>query len=328
MPEGPSVKKFYTLAFPFVGQLVTKAGGSTKKIDLKDLNQRYFQDCMVHGKNLFLAFGSDLRTPGNDRACDDLEAGSSTQDPKLSTGSDMMLQEKEQEVSDLRKLRSQASRKDANAFDGQAKGKDALKWLRFHFGMFGSVRANEFARAKQANKKGDWNVPAARLVLSFDDGGFLAFYNTRMDWVSRPFTRPTCDILSATFHRGQALEALRRSKPVCFTLLDQRYFSGLGNIIKNEILFFAGVHPLTPGSFLDHKTLESILDHALRFTSEWLHNKLQGKGMHHQIYLKETCPLGHQVMKDTLGPPGALKRLTWWCPECQPEILPKHTVHP
>lgn len=39
---------------------------------------------------------------------------------------------------------------------------------------------------------------------------------------------PTCDILSEKFHRGQALEALSQAQPVCYTLLDQRYFSGLG----------------------------------------------------------------------------------------------------
>ena len=40
--------------------------------------------------------------------------------------------------------------------------------------------------------------------------------------------KPTSDILSAKFHRGQALEALGQAQPVCYTLLDQRHFSGLG----------------------------------------------------------------------------------------------------
>lgn len=40
--------------------------------------------------------------------------------------------------------------------------------------------------------------------------------------------QPTSDILSEKFHRGQALEALGQEQPVCYTLLDQRCFSGLG----------------------------------------------------------------------------------------------------
>lgn len=40
--------------------------------------------------------------------------------------------------------------------------------------------------------------------------------------------KPNSDILSEKFHRGQALEALTQEQPVCYTLLDQRFFSGLG----------------------------------------------------------------------------------------------------
>lgn len=67
-----------------------------------------------------------------------------------------------------------------------------------------------------------------RLVLHFENGGFLVFYNCQMQWCSSPVADPASDILSAEFHRGQALDALRAPSPVCYTLLDQRYFSGLG----------------------------------------------------------------------------------------------------
>ncbi|NXV70575.1 NEIL2 Endonuclease, partial [Atlantisia rogersi] len=160
-----------------------------------------------------------------------------------------------------------------------------------------------------------------RLVLHFERGGFLVFYNCRMQWCSSPRAGPASDILSAEFHRGQALDALHTPDPICYTLLDQRYFSGLGNIIKNEILYLARIHPLTRGSLLAVSDLEHLLDCAVQFSSDWLHSKLQGKRLHPQIYQKEQCPLGHAVMKGTLGPSGGFKRLTWWCPECQPEVL-------
>lgn len=69
-----------------------------------------------------------------------------------------------------------------------------------------------------------------RLVLYFESGGFLVFYNCRMHWCSSPVADPTSDILSAEFHRGRALDALCTSHPICYTLLDQRYFSGLGEL--------------------------------------------------------------------------------------------------
>ncbi|KAM9017657.1 endonuclease 8-like 2 isoform 3-T4 [Ara ararauna] len=224
-------------------------------------------------------------------------------------------------------------------------------WLRFHFGLFGSIRANEFSRANKANKRGDWKDPAPRLlqpeqiitngsrmflmrdltfsaiprlVLYFENGGFLVFYNCRMHWCSSPRADPASDILSVEFHRGQALDALRTPNPVCYTLLDQRYFSGLGNIIKNETLYLAKIHPLTQGTFLALLDLERLLDCAIQFSSDWLHDKLHGRKLRLQIYQKEQCPLGHAVMKETLGPSGGWKRLTWWCPQCQPAVLSDH----
>ncbi|KAJ7421279.1 hypothetical protein WISP_43518 [Willisornis vidua] len=279
MPEGPSVRKFQLLTSPFVGQVVVKVGGSSRKINVNYLNALRLQD---------------------------------SQDGELQ---------------ELQHSGSEAP----NATEGPG------NWLRFHFGLFGSVRANEFSRANQANKRGDWKDPVPRLILHFESGGFLAFYNCWMHWCSSPRADPASDILSMEFHRGQALEALHAPNPICYTLLDQRYFSGLGefhrivaeqemeegNIIKNEILYLAKIHPLTRGSLLALSDRQRLLDCAVQFSSDWLHLKLHGQGLHFHIYQREQCPLGHPVMKGAFGPPGGFKRLTWWCPQCQPEVLPR-----
>ncbi|XP_030051431.1 endonuclease 8-like 2 isoform X2 [Microcaecilia unicolor] len=314
MPEGPSVKKFSLLASPFVGQMVMEVGGSSKQINLKNLKELWFHDCQVHGKNLFLAFGFDEREIVMSRPHETEQEGRSLE-KVMDTGRDGIV---------LPQIKSQESKgpdadnllQDADC-TGPAVPEEPWRWLHFHFGLFGSVRANEFARAQRANKKGDWKDPSPRLVLHFDGGGFLAFYNCRMAWCSGPNTKPTYDILSVHFHRGQALEALCKPRLVCAILLDQRYFSGLGNIIKNEILYSSRIHPLSQGVLLPRKSAESLVDHALRFSSDWLHNKLQGQGLHYQVYMKEACPLGHQVLKESLGPRTGWKRLTWWCPDCQ-----------
>ncbi|KAF6095751.1 nei like DNA glycosylase 2 [Phyllostomus discolor] len=163
---------------------------------------------------------------------------------------------------------------------------------------------------------------SSSLVLHFGGGSFLAFYNCQMSWSSSPVIKPTSDILSAEFHRGQALEALGQAQPVCYTLLDQRYFSGLGNIIKNEALYRAGIHPLSLGSLLSPQQLEILVDHVVEFSADWLHGKFQGRQQHTQIYQKDQCPAGHQVMREAFGPPGGFQRLTWWCPQCQPRLSP------
>ncbi|XP_008917716.2 endonuclease 8-like 2 isoform X1 [Manacus vitellinus] len=315
MPEGPSVRKFQLLTSPFVGQVVAKVGGSSRKINVNDLNALRLQDSPVHGKNLYLAFVA-AESPSGPTAEETVlqkeaaaVAGSSVQEGQEQVCAP---HSQDEELQELQHSRSEAP----EAAEGPG------HWLRFHFGLFGSVRANEFSRANRANKRGDWRDPVPRLILHFESGGFLVFYNCRMHWCSSPRADPASDILSMEFHRGRALDALRAPNPISYTLLDQRYFSGLGNIIKNEILYLTKIHPLTQGSLLAPSDLERLLDCALQFSSDWLHHKLRGQGLHPQIYQREQCPLGHPVMKGTFGPLGAFKRLTWWCPQCQPEVLP------
>ncbi|NXG47800.1 NEIL2 Endonuclease, partial [Psilopogon haemacephalus] len=316
MPEGPSVRKFHLLTCPFVGRVVSKVGGSTRKINTNDLNALRLQDSQVHGKNLYLAFvaAEGPLAPAVEDTLLQTEAARGASPPCQGGQEQVCAPQTHPQDEDLQELQQSRS----EALDA---AEDESHWLRFHFGLFGSVRANEFSRANKANKRGDGKAPAPRLVLHFESGGFLAFYNCQMNWCSSPRADPASDILSGEFHRGQALDALHAPNPICYILLDQRYFSGLGNIIKNEILYLAKIHPLTRGCLLARSDLESLLDCAIQFSSDWLHSKLRGQGLHLQIYRKKQCPLGHAVMKGAFGPSGGLKRLTWWCPECQPMLL-------
>ncbi|NXK18558.1 NEIL2 Endonuclease, partial [Arenaria interpres] len=316
MPEGPSLRKFHLLTSPFVGQVVAKVGGSSRKINVNDLNALRLQDSQVHGKNLYLAFvaAEGPLGPTAEETVLQREAARGASSPPQEGQEQVCPPQPDPQEEELQELQHSSS----EAPD-EAGGPGS--WLRFHFGLFGSIRANEFSRANKANKRGDWKDPVPRLVLHFESGGFLAFYNCRMQWCSSPRADPASDILSVEFHRGRALDALRAPDPICYTLLDQRYFSGLGNIIKNEILYLTKIHPLTQGSLLALSDLERLLDCAVQFSSDWLGSKLRGKGLHPQIYRKEQCPLGHAVTKGTLGPLGGFKRLTWWCPQCQPEVL-------
>ncbi|XP_077188614.1 endonuclease 8-like 2 isoform X2 [Paroedura picta] len=322
MPEGPSVKRFQLHCSPFVGQTVTKVGGQTRQINPDDLKSLTLLDTQVHGKNLFLAFGpiqevapcSESSSPGPSSCQPSVPGMAISEDNsfplRMEENAHHLLEEPE--VNDLPLLTDNAT-------------EQPREWLRFHFGLYGSIRANEFARASKANKRGDWRDPIPRLILHFDGRGFLVFYNCRIHRCSCPTAQPATDILNPEFDREQALEALRKATPVCTTLLDQSHFSGLGNVIKNEVLYLAKIHPLSLGSLLPPSGLKSLLDHALQFSSEWLNSQLQGRGLRPQIYGKDRCPAGHEVMKDTFGPVDGLKRLTWWCPQCQLAVLPEES---
>ncbi|XP_035125741.1 endonuclease 8-like 2 isoform X2 [Callithrix jacchus] len=285
MPEGPLVRKFHHLVSPFVGQQVVKTGGSSRKLEPASVQSLWLQDAQVHGKKLFLRFDPDEETgpPGN----------SPPPEPPQKDA-------QKEGAADPRQAQEPCGQKTS---DGSSR-----------------IWVNEFSRAKKANKRGDWRDPAPRLVLHFGGGGFLAFYNCQMSWSSSPAVTPTCDILSEKFHRGQALEALGQAQPVCYTLLDQKHFSGLGNIIKNEVLYRAGIHPLSLGSVLSASQREALVDGVVEFSAAWLQDKLQGHPQHTQVYQKEWCPAGHQLLKEAFGPPGGFQRLTWWCPQCQPQL--------
>ncbi|KAM6149754.1 endonuclease 8-like 2 isoform 1-T3 [Erethizon dorsatum] len=331
MPEGPSVRKFHHLASAFLGQQVVKTGGSSKKLCPATLQSLWLQDTQVHGKKLFLRFDADVGAdadeevgpPGSSHPLEPLQKRAwreAAVDPAPAP------EPSGQKTTDVSSQSSELLPRGPDGPDGPAGDSPtagAQQWLQVHFGLFGSIWVNEFSRAKKANKRGDWRDPVPRLVLHFSGGGFLAFYNCQMSWSPAPAVEPRCDILSEEFHRGQALEALGQPQPVCYTLLDQRYFSGLGNIIKNEALYRARVHPLSLGSLLSASCLETLVDHVVEFSADWLRGKFQGEQRHTQVYQKEQCPDGHQVLREAFGPPGGLQRLTWWCPQCQPRLPPE-----
>ncbi|XP_068963528.1 LOW QUALITY PROTEIN: endonuclease 8-like 2 [Petaurus breviceps papuanus] len=329
MPEGPSLRKFHQLVTPFVGQLVFTVGGNSKKINPKMLEMLRLQDSQVHGKNLYLNFGMDEGLWPSDSFLlpkhlqKEVNLLKETSDHKLGSTSGLDGQEVPGSSSAIKALELGEEEKDpANKPWWLNTSHNSGTWLCFHFGMFGNVGASEFSRATKANKRGDWKDPLPRLVLHFAKG-FLAFYNCRIYWCLGPMVKPTSDILSEEFDRRQALEALKQANPVCYTLLDQRYFAGLGNIIKNEVLYLARIHPLSLGSCLTALNLESLLDHVVSFSVGWLQKKMEGKPQHHLIYQKEQCPAGHQVMKDSFGSPNGFQRLTYWCPRCQPKVTPE-----
>uniref|UniRef100_A0A8D0HR85 Nei like DNA glycosylase 2 n=1 Tax=Sphenodon punctatus TaxID=8508 RepID=A0A8D0HR85_SPHPU len=307
MPEGPSVKKFQLLASPFVGQVVAKGGGSSRQINPNDLKALRRQDVQVHGKNLFLAFGAvrAAQSSGESPALGPIE-GPSIQGKAASEGcSHTLVQEgKALDVSELQvdgeKHYLQEDQETYPSVSDAPRRTAPWKWLHLHFGLFGSVRANEFSRANKANQKGDWKDPVPRLVLHFDRGGFLVFYNCQIRWCSTPAS----DILCPEFHR---------------------------NIIKNEIFSLSKIHPLCQGALLAPMGREALLEHAVQFSADWLTKKLQGTALHHHVYVKEKCPLGHEVMKGAFGPADGYKRFTWWCPQSSPAIStskpPQSTQH-
>lgn len=190
--------------------------------------------------------------------------------------------------------------------------------LRVHFLLFGSYRINE--------RKPD-KIP--RLALSFDDGTELNFYacaikpvdqdlDTLYDW--------TADVMSPTWNPAKALKKLRAQPDmlVCDALLDQDIFSGVGNIIKNEVLFRIRLHPLSTVGALPAPKLRALVEQARVYSFEFLEWKKQFVLKKHWLaHAKRTCP--RCLIPFKKAHLGKSNRRSFYCERCQkryPTVVP------
>src|SRR5829696_2821333 len=117
--------------------------------------------------------------------------------------------------------------------------------LRTHFLLFGTFEAS----VNNATLTGDYQRSyTPRLQLDFENGNIklfncsVKFLETRNAKASYDLT---IDIMSPKWDPDQASDSIV-SKPeveIADLLLDQEIFAGVGNIIKNEVLWRVCIHP-------------------------------------------------------------------------------------
>jgi endonuclease-8 len=184
--------------------------------------------------------------------------------------------------------------------------------LRVHFLMWGRYRLNEEIPGK---------VP--KLIVGFDDGSVLRFYASAValfpsDTVASMYNK-ALDPLDDSWDPGNAVRLVRgKGKEwICDSLMDQSILPGVGNIIKNEALFAAGIHPASPSKCIPGTVLRNLLI-AVRDISFTMYGcDREGRRMHPflKIYRKKTCPgCGGKVESGRIG---SLGRVSYWCPACQ-----------
>lgn len=181
--------------------------------------------------------------------------------------------------------------------------------LRIHFLMFGSYRINE---RKETEPK---------LRLAFDDGQELNFYTTAVnvldahpdeiyDWSS--------DVMNQAWDPVNARRKLKKKpeRNVGDALLDQEIFSGVGNIIKNEVLFRTQIHPESLIGALPPRKLTELIHQARAYSFDFYGwKKVFQLKQHWRIHTKKNCPRCNipSVKKYT----GLKKRRSFFCENCQ-----------
>jgi endonuclease-8 len=124
--------------------------------------------------------------------------------------------------------------------------------------------------------------------------------------------------MSPKWDSGKAFDSIR-SKPdveIADLLLDQEIFAGVGNIIKNEVLWRVRIHPETKAKDLTPSELKNLIAETRKFSLlfyKWRKVFLLRK--HLEIYQKSICPrCGANVKREKTG---KRNRISHFCPACQ-----------
>lgn len=128
----------------------------------------------------------------------------------------------------------------------------------------------------------------------------------------------SADVMSISWDSDAALRKIQKlpNEMVCDVLMDQNIFSGVGNIIKNEVLFNLRLRPQRLIKSLTKKQQKDFIKETHEYTwkfYEW--KKVFELKKHWKIMRKKICPIcsGAVTRQET----GKLGRLSHYCKHCQ-----------
>lgn len=129
------------------------------------------------------------------------------------------------------------------------------------------------------------------------------------------------DPLGSEWDKAKAIKKIIElsDQKIGVVLLNQSVIAGIGNILRNEILFRAKVHPERKIADLSTHEVERIVDFAEKLSKQFLDLKLQGKGVRELllVYNKFSgfCKVCGGPIKFYMQEP--INRKTFVCENCQ-----------
>jgi formamidopyrimidine-DNA glycosylase len=167
---------------------------------------------------------------------------------------------------------------------------------------------------ERGRKPGDYRY--SRFSLTFADGGSLLLVDPRR--LGRVRLDPPVEALGPDAREMTAAQfraaVARGTAPIKARLLDQDSIAGIGNLLADQILWQAKIHPARPVGELTGPQTSRLL-RALRRT---VASALAGGGVHTLPVIpfrrpEAACPrCGTLMAHGTVG-----GRTTWWCPREQ-----------
>jgi endonuclease-8 len=190
--------------------------------------------------------------------------------------------------------------------------------LRVHFLLWGTFAAT----VKGQSVTGDYRrTSPPRLVLTFANGE-ITIWSSSLRYLETASARDdydfSADVMSDAWAPRAAMRKVRcyPDTAIADVLLDQSIFAGVGNIIKNEVLFRTRVSPFTLVRDLSSRRLRAITDDARLFSFRFLElRRTFSLRKNLDVYGKSTCPrCGRKIRRRVHG---ARQRRSFYCAFCQ-----------
>lgn len=182
--------------------------------------------------------------------------------------------------------------------------------IRVHFLMFGSYSIDENSKPARS----------LRLALEFPEHT-IYFYTCSVRLLPKDGDKIydwEADVLSDKWNPVKARRKLKATPTtmVCDVLLDQQIFSGVGNIIKNEVLYRIKVHPENRIKNIPSVKLSALIKEARNYSFDFLKWKKEFTLKKHWLaHTKKIClRCDLPILKKYCG---KTKRRTFFCTGCQ-----------
>lgn len=135
--------------------------------------------------------------------------------------------------------------------------------LKVHFLMFGSYTVDE----KKPDRK-------TRLNLTFKNGE-INLYTCSLKYLEGDINKYydwTSDVMNDNWNKKNAKAKLKAAddKLICDALLEQDIFAGVGNIIKDEILYRVRVHPESITGKIPPAKINRLIDETRIYSFQFL----------------------------------------------------------
>lgn len=181
--------------------------------------------------------------------------------------------------------------------------------VRVHLMLFGYYRINE---RKEEGK--------LSLGLQFENGE-LNFYASDVRFIEEDPDEVydwSADVMNPAWDPEAAVKKMKEmdNELACDALLDQDIFAGVGNKIKDEVLFITRVHPESHIAGIPDKKKREMAEEASKFSFHYMEWEKMGTAKENfQVHFKKICPRDKQPLKkENIG---IKHRTSYFCEKCQ-----------